>query len=232
MQRIIDFVLPENPINPFPGINWYDFAKEMLDSYNPDSHECQRCHKRIWSSGNVTYYDRAFVWPYNGRPRKETIYIPVYLCEECGRSEDGTGTVNGDYYHAILGGIIIPFTRYTLPFILTVLDCYVNRTGTVEDVCAQWKINRKTLYSWRDRYMEQYNFWADTFHSTESFSNTVNEKYPDARDVSDRVMAIALGLVNCITQAVVAEFFKKCEYSFMQPSDRTHLRNLPKGRRL
>ena len=231
MQRIIEFDLPVNPINPFPEINWYEFAKEMLSHYNPDSHSCQRCHKRIWSAGIATYYPRRFVWPCNGKKREDWLYIPVVLCEACGRSDEPGIIDRGDYYHAILGGIIVPFTKYSLPFILTVLDSYVNRTGTVEDVCEQWGICRNTLYSWRDRYIEQYNSWADSLHQLEAFDQALREQHPTARDISDRVLAIALGLVNCLIQTMTREFFVRFAYSFMQPSKKTHLRELPRARR-
>ena len=231
MQRIVDFDLPTNPINPYPEINWHGFAKEMLSSYNPDSHSCQRCHKRIWASKCVTYYPRRFVWPCDGKRREDWLYIPVMLCEACGKSDEPGGTEDGDYNHAILGGIIIPFTKYSLPFILTVLDCFVNRTGTIEDVCEQWGICRNTLYDWRARYMEQYELWADALHRLESFDRIVRERHPSAKNHCDRALAIALGLVSCMMQEVISAFFGRFAYSFMQPSKKTHLRELQKKRR-
>ena len=232
MQRIIEIDLPEPPVNAFPNINWFEFAKEMLDLYNPDSHHCQRCNKRIWADKTVTSYAREFVWPCNGTKRTDTLWIPVMLCRECGKSADGTGTENGDYNHAILGGIIIPFTKYSLPFILTVLDCYVNRTGTVEEVCEKWGICRNTLYNWRKLFMDQYNLWTDSLHTTEALKEEIKRDDPNARSLGRRALVTAIGLINRMIETVICRFFQRFTYSFMQPSKKTHLRELPKGRRL
>ena len=224
MQRIPMFDLPANPINPFPEINWFEFASEMLARYNPDSHYCQRCHKEIWADKIVTSYPRGFVWPCNGRSRTDTLYIPVILCRECGKPADGKGPDSGDYNHAILGGIIIPFTKYSLPFVLTVLDSYANRTGTVEDVCEQWGICRNTLYNWIGRHMEQYDLWADSLHGTGSLGREAQSRHPGSKNLYSRILAAALGLVSHILPIVISGFFGKYGYSFMQPSKKTHLR--------
>ena len=231
MQRIEIHELPENPINPFPNTNWFEFAKEKLDLYNPDSHCCQRCHKRIWADKPVTSYPREFVWPCSGRKRTDTLWVPVFLCRECGKAADGTGTESGDYNHAILGGIIIPFTKYSLPFVLTVLDSYINRTGTVEEVCEQWDICRNTLYNWKKLFMEQYNLWADSLHGTEALKEDIKLKDPKARNLGLRILAAALGLIDRMAGTVIRHFFQRFSYSFMQASKKTHLRELPKGRR-
>ena len=232
MQRIIEFKFPENPINLFPQINWKDYAQEIIYQFNPDSCYCQRCHKSIWADKVVASYGRKFVYPYNGERHEDTLYIRVILCKECGKSEDGTSTENGDYNHAILGGPVIPFTKYSLPFILTVLDCYVRRTVTVERICEQWGICRNTLYKWRKRFMNQYNLWADSLHATEALKEEIKRDDPNARSLDRRALVTAIGLINRMIETVICRFFQRFTYSFMQPSKKTHLRELPKGRRL
>ena len=231
MQRIIEFKIPENPINLFPQINWKDYAQEIICQFNPDSCNCQRCNKSIWAEKVVASYARKFVYPYNGERQEGTLYIRVILCKECGKSEDGTGTENGDYNHAILGGLVIPFTKYSLPFILTVLDCYVKRTVTVERICEQWGICRNTLYKWRKRFMDQYNLWTDSLHTTEALMQEIKRDEPNARNLGRRALVTAISLTSHMIEAVVCRFFLRFTYSFMQPSKKTHLRELPKGRR-
>ena len=203
----------------------------MLDRHNPDSQRCQRCGKLIWADKTVTKYPRDFVWPCNGRKRTDTLWVPVILCRKCGKASDGTGTESGDYNHAMLGGIIIPFTKYSLPFILTVLDSYVKRTGTVEEVCEQWDICRNTLYNWKKRFMDQYNLWADSLHGTKALEEGTELKDLKARNLGLRILATALGLIGRMAGTVIRRFFQRFSYSFMQASKKTHLRELPKGRR-
>ena len=209
-----------------PDFNEYEFTKSHLALYEPGSHCCQRCGKLLWSSGITTSYKRLMTWPCNGTPKTDEISIPIFLCGQCGKSENGTGCENGDYYHAILPNNLIPFSQFTLLFILTVLDEYFNHKRTVNQICVNWGITTTTLYSWRKRFRTHYDAWSDVFHSIrnleESDHSTNHHKPP---------LAIALMWIMECLDKLVAGFFSRFRFSFMQECTRTHLRELPGKRR-
>ena len=129
MQRLFD---KKSPSDPCSDLNELERTKLFLSRYDPNDRPCQRCGKTCWACKKTASYSRRFVWPKNGKPASDRITIPVYLCEKCGKDELSTGTANGDYHHAILPGNIIPFSSFTLSFVLAVLYAYVHRTDTVQ----------------------------------------------------------------------------------------------------
>lgn len=218
---------PRIPLKTSSDFNWLDFTKEHLARYNPDSHCCQRCGKRIWAKHRSASYTRGFIWPCCGKPVYDELTITTILCEQCGKDHLSSGTVNGDYHHAVLGGILIPFTAYSLIFILTVLDSYVNRSGTVMDVCSQWEISINTLYSWKKRYMDQYENWADSFHSIQHYEEDDRSSAPDSADTKRLALKRSLEWICSILQTLVMEYFNRFGYSFLQGCTKTHFRVLP-----
>jgi transposase-like protein len=62
-----------------------------------------------------------------------------FLCKSC------------DTTHALLPDIVIPYGRYSLSFVLTVLIAYFERTTSVVNICEQFGIAVSTLYEWKKR---------------------------------------------------------------------------------
>lgn len=226
MQRTND--IP--PVLPGSDFNEQEYIQDLINSYNPDSHACQRCGKKIWYGGETRYYKRGITWPCNGAPKDDIILIPCMICKQCGKSEDGSGTKNGDYHHAILRGSLIPFTSYTLLFILTVLYEYFNRTTTVHEVCQKWQISTKTLYQWRKRYQEHYDAWIDALQSIKKLEQDARNELPPQAAVK-RALSRSLCIVLNALSALGAQFFRRFLFSFLQPNTKTHLRELPGKRR-
>ena len=218
--------------NVLPGSDFDEpaYIQNLIDSYNPDSHSCQRCNKRIWFGGETRCYKRGITWACNGAPKDDFIMVPCMLCRQCGKSEDGSGTENGDYHHAILRGTLIPFSSYTLFFILTVLYEYFNRTTTVAAVCEKWQISTKTLYQWRKRYKDHYEAWTDSLHSLANLEAEARQEHPPQRSCALALFR-SLEIVLENLSALVNRFFGTFAFSFLQPNTKSHLRELSGKRR-
>lgn len=226
MQRISN--VP--PVLPGSDFNELEYTQDCLSRYDPDIHCCQRCGRNIWNSGKTASYKRFITWPCNGRPATDEIHIPIYLCEKCGKSEDGRGCENGDYHHAILPDNLIPFTQFTLLFVLTVLHEYFIHARTVEQICLNWDISSTTLYAWRTRFRSHYDAWADTFDSIRHLEEESESKSADMESVTPP-LAAALSRVFSLLKCLVPDFFSRFLFSFMQSCTRTHFRELPGMRR-
>lgn len=225
MQRKPVYELPDLTNSE---LNLLEYTENLLKLYNPDSHHCERCGKTIWSSGKVSSYSRGFIWPCDGKPRTDTIQIPIYLCEKCGKSIDGSGNDDGNYLHAILPQIIIPFSSYTLPFVLTVIGEYAspNRSCTVVQLCENWQIAVSTLYTWIKRYKYQYDAWADSLDSIRKQEEDSAAAGTDPSYATRHALASALKRIVSKVRDLPGKFFQKFAFSFMQPNQKTHLREV------
>lgn len=212
--------------------NHLEYTQALIDSYIPDSHCCERCGRRIWASRQAGSYERGFIYPENGKPVYETIRIPLVLCKDCGKSSDGPVRESGNYKHAILPQTIIPFTAYSLLFILTVLADYVNRTCTVEDVCAHWHIAVSTLYAWKKRYMEHYDAWAVSIDNPhlQTDNPLSGSDSSDPQRIRNAVNS-TLNQIRFSLPSIVSSFFRRFGFSFLQPNRKTHFREIPGSRR-
>lgn len=236
MQRVTN-TIPS--VYPGENFNEYEYTREQLSKYNPDSHACQRCGKRIWFSKKSSTYTRMLIWAKDGKPVYNEISIPTMLCQKCGKDEPLTGNKAGDYNHAIFTGNIIPFSSFTLSFILTVLHAYANRhvqKKTVHDVCAQWEISTSTLYNWIKRYKDHYDAWADSLHAIPQASPELPHCDVDGIHASEmphpsatgaRVLLATLKYLLSRLVDLVPSFFNRFTFSFLQGCKKTHFRELP-----
>ena len=219
-----EYPLQRKPVYELPdttesGLNLLEYTENLLELYNPDSHHCERCGKKIWSSGKVSSYSRGFIWPCNGKPGTDTIQIPIHLCEKCGKSADGSGNRDGNYMHAILPQVLIPFSAYTLPFVFTVLREYAcpKRSCTVVQLCEHWQIAVSTLYSWIRRYKDQYDAWADSLDSIREQEGATAKAKINPCSVIRKAIAAALNRIFSEVRDLPGKFFRKFAFSFMQP---------------
>lgn len=223
------------PVSTKPSLYDCDdpkIAKEAIKNYNPCSHACERCRNRVWFIVQVGVYVRNIVYPCNGRPVCDTIEIPLMLCRNCGSSKDSRKFDSPDYWHAIIPTNLIPFTPYSLAFVLTVLDAYANRTCTVAELCAHWQIAVSTLYAWKKRYKHQYDAYVNSMDSLRKQKEDASSSSEDAETIERKVIASSLVDLYKMMPAFVSDYFHRFTFSFMQASKRTHFRELPIDRRL
>ena len=154
------------------------------------------------------------------------------LCRNCGSSKDGRKFDSPDYWHAIIPTNLIPFTPYSLSFVLTVLDAYANRACTVVELCAHWQIAVSTLYAWKKRYKDQYDAYMNSMDSIRKQEESASSSGEEAEVIEKKVIASSLATLSEMMPSFVSDYFRRFAFSFMQSSRRTHFRELPIDRRL
>lgn len=232
MQRIIANNNSKRNTNDTSSLaDELQFTQYSLDHYNPDSHACQRCGKRIWYNGRqCSSYRRGITYVREGKRVDDECIIPICLCPACGKSDRRGGTPNGDYYHAILPDNLIPFTYFTLLFILTVLDEYAKRTRTVSQICEYWSVSISTLYRWKKRYKDHYDAWSDSMDQIRKLQEESVKKTPEEAEAE--AIGKSLFRVFSLLVHLPGEFFSRFCFSFLQPNRLTHFRPLAPNRRL
>lgn len=129
-------------------------------------------------------YTRMIITVINGKRAEIMVSIPRVRCH-CGRT------------HALLPDILIPYSSYSLKFIVSVIKSYLNRSGTVVELCNTWQISVSTLYSWIHLFRDHYNLWVGAIREISFLSERV---------ISD----------ICNTPAFPSTFYKSFNFSFLQ----------------
>lgn len=115
---------------------------------------CPVCRSR----GNCTAhsrYTRSLIDFEGGRTVYRRVEIKRVRCGSCGHT------------HAILPDGVIPYTTYSLPFILRVLCAHFLRLGTVEQLCRRYAISPSMLYQWKGLFQEHKEIWLGVLKSAE-----------------------------------------------------------------
>ena len=97
---------------------WFDQAARSL---RLSDQPCPCCN----SKGDLIphdVYSRYMVTLKNHRPVTVVLRVPRVKCTSCGRT------------HALLPEMLIPYSSYSLRFVLTVLEAYFLHAHTVEDI--------------------------------------------------------------------------------------------------
>lgn len=128
----------------FSDLQLFDMA---VAGFKPSSCRCPKCGA-VGRFSQIRPYRRFMISVEHGRRSDTELIVPRFKCGSCG------GT------HALLPDSLIPFGSYSLRFVLTVLLAYLNRSGTVADLCECWGIAISTLYGWIHLFRTQYNAWC------------------------------------------------------------------------
>jgi hypothetical protein len=158
--------------------------RQLLGSFTPRKKNCPACraHGRLVPHGS---YRRAMVSINDGRVCLEQIRVKRVICKSCNKT------------HALLADILIPHGAYTLRFIIHVIRAYINRSGTVEGLCAHYQIAVSTLYCWKKCFREHTNLLLTAF---------------------GQISQMADGIIDFISdiEALPESFFNKFGFSFLQ----------------
>ena len=114
-------------------------SKFLFDSYmeqfKPELETCPICG----STGNChihDYYGRSIIDFKAGRQEKSDLCILRVFCDSCRHA------------HAILPDIIIPYSSYSLFFVLRLLGEYFAGLFTIEQLCERYSISPKQFFRW------------------------------------------------------------------------------------
>jgi transposase-like protein len=97
---------------------------------------CCGAHGKLVPYGD---YSRYVVSVEDNMAKACSVNIKRFKCKSCRRT------------HALLPGNLVPYSQYSLHFMLAVLAAYYRRKTNVATICAQFNIAVSTLYSWKKR---------------------------------------------------------------------------------
>lgn len=124
-----------------------------MAGFRPELQTCPCCGAKA-SCSIHSYYDRSLVDLISGKPVRHSLCILRLVCS-CGHT------------HAILPDFIIPYSTYSLFFILRVLAEYFLRSVSVERLCERFRITQKQLYRWLALFKRQKEEWLGILSSME-----------------------------------------------------------------
>lgn len=93
------------------------------------------------------FYKRWVIDLIKGRPVAHQIRVLRLMCGSCGHT------------HAILPDCIIPYSQYSLVFILKTLSLVFLHADTLERICEKEKITPAQIYRWKKLYLEHRSLW-------------------------------------------------------------------------
>ena len=102
--------------------------------------------------------------------------------------------------HAILPDILIPYSQYSLRFMLTVLLAYFKRDKTVVAICERFGIAVSTLYAWKERLLKHKELLLGVILNRKQPARTFLQNLFGSADISDRLLY----------------FFNQYAFSFLQ----------------
>jgi len=102
--------------------------------------------------------------------------------------------------HAILPDILIPYSPYSLRFMLTVLIAYFERETTVVAICEHFCIAVSTLYAWKQCLLEHKELMIGVLLSKKEPALAFLKGLFESMALSDRIQ----------------DFFQRYAFSFLQ----------------
>lgn len=121
-----------------------DFSEEKIPFLKLACPNCGAKHP-VW-----TYHDsyKRYLISYENKSTiTDIIDITRIICSSCKST------------HAILPEIIIPFSSYSLFFVLSVLKDYFRSSETVASLCKKYQISISTLYEWKRLFLLHKKLW-------------------------------------------------------------------------
>lgn len=120
---------------------------------------CPVCHAKTCLSPFASYTRYLVEWV-GGTPATHEITVQRYQCSSCG------GT------HALLSSALVPYSSYSLRFILLVLRDYFLHRGSVQTVCEHAGISVSTLYRWKSLFLVHKALWLGVLENLKLSAGT------------------------------------------------------------
>ncbi len=125
-------------------------SKSLFDSYmakfQPHLETCPLCG----STANChihDYYDRSLVDFRSGIRTRYSLCVMRIFCDSC------------EHAHAILPDVMIPYSSFSLLFILCLLGQYFADRFTVEQLCERYGISQNRFYQWLSLWRSHKQDW-------------------------------------------------------------------------
>ena len=176
---------------------WQIF-QEAADGFGHLGEACPKCGAKGKLSGHGDY-GRGMTSYEGGQIVYRLISVLRYLCASCKAT------------HALLPDIIVPYSPYSLLFMLAALIAYYERDDTVAEVCARFGIAVSTIYKWIERIAEHKDLMLGVLISQKRRTHSYILGLLDSAELSD----------------TLRRFFRKYGFSFMQNRSISESRSRP-----
>lgn len=139
------------PFTVFCKLNQISFSDrkwlaQETESLNHTDGICPVCHAKACLSPFATYTRYLVEWM-DGFPVTHEITVQRYQCSSCGCT------------HALLSSALVPYSSYSLRFILLVLRDYFLHRACVQKICEHAGISVSTLYRWKALFLVHKALW-------------------------------------------------------------------------
>lgn|GEM_PF-503568 len=146
--------------------------QDASNAFAPDDFVCPKCGRKHDCSF-IQPYDRYLISLENGGVVTHTIQVKQVKCASCGS------------IHAILPDNLVPYSSYSLSFILTVLRAYFFRSSSVESLCIRFMIAISTLYAWIKLFHFHKKLWLGILRNAEISSGVFIDSIKSSQFSSD-----------------------------------------------
>ena len=172
--------------------------QESTNEYCSLNEACPRCGAigKITSYGD---YTRGLIYIKKGKIIDALMKPLRFKCESCGKT------------HALLPDVVIPYGRYALSFVLTVLVAYFERETTVVAICERFGIAVSTMYEWKKRM---------AVHKDLMLGLLISSKVPSLAFLKDLLKSRRLS-------NTLRKFYNMHNFSLMQNKSGTATRSRP-----
>lgn len=168
----------------FSDRQWLEKETESLEHTDG---VCPFCHAKMALSPFASYTRYLVEWE-NGYPVTHGITVRRYRCSSCGHT------------HALLSSALVPYSAYSLRFILLVLRDYFLRNASVQEICSRAGISASTLYRWKALFLTHKALWLGVLEDMSASP----ESFPDG-----------------MAGRLLRDFFRDFLFSFLQHPRRT-----------
>lgn len=132
-------------------LEWFRYEK---DRFSPYGSSCPMCGTRGGLRPHGTY-TRYLVSAGKDGVQEQRVTLSRYQCVSCGHT------------HAAHPSCLIPYSSYSLSFVLRVLRLYFLRLHPVSRLCEHFGISISTLYRFRDLFLAQKKLWLGLLQDLE-----------------------------------------------------------------
>ena len=152
-----------------------DFSAEKIPFLKLPCPNCGAKHPSWSYNGSYGRYLISYQISYQkGTITNDAIDVTRIMCSSCKST------------HAILPEIIIPFSSYSLIFVLSVLKDYYMSNKTVASLCEKYQISISTLYEWKRLFLLHKKLWFGIIENIYQDSLEFLSSIPDI-DTSDKL---------------------------------------------
>ena len=172
-----------------------------MERFKPERETCPICG----STGNCHihhYYGRSIIDFKAGRQEKSDLCILRVFCDSCRHA------------HAILPDVIIPYSSYSLFFVLRLLGEYFAGLFTIEQLCERYDISQNQFFKWLALWKSHKKEWLGLL---------------DDNDISDSAFLKELATRDSYSSFSM-DFIRQQCHSFLQ-SHRNPVLKSPKNAR-